>query len=103
MLPETIKNEIIEKIQKVSSPIRIILFGSYAYGQPKNGSDIDILIIEKGITSKVQEINKFITALKGIPFPKDIVVASPEEYDFYSKEAGSLFRTISEKGTVIYG
>jgi len=101
--PEPVIKLIIEKIKKVSSPIRIILFGSYAYGVPENGSDIDLLIIKKNITSKIAEINKAVTALKEIPFPKDILVASPEEYDFYSKEAGSLYRTIAEKGTVIYG
>jgi hypothetical protein len=41
--------------------------------------------------------------LKDIPFPKDIIVASQAEYDFYSQEAGSIFRTVSEKGLVIYG
>lgn len=103
MLPEHIKTAIIEKIKKVSSPIQIVLFGSYACGTPKSGSDLDILIVENDIASKVDEINKFITALKEIPYPKDIIVASQEEYDFYSKEAGSIYRTIAEKGTVIYG
>jgi predicted nucleotidyltransferase len=103
MLHDSLKNRIVERIKSVSSPVRVILFGSYAYGSPRPGSDIDILVIEEKINSKMAEINKLLTALRDIPFPKDIIVASQDEYDFYSKEAGSVFRTVAEKGVVIYG
>lgn len=103
MLSELLKSTIIEKIKKVCSPVSIILFGSYIYGTPDQNSDIDILILEREIKSKVEEINKVISALRDIPYPKDIVVATLDEYEFYRKEAGSIFRTISEKGEVIYG
>jgi predicted nucleotidyltransferase len=84
----------------------VVLFGSYANGSStpdSDISDIDILVIEENINSKLVEINKRLSALKNIPFPKDIIVASQDEYDFYSKEAGSVFRTVAEKGVVIYG
>ena len=103
MLPEAVKTKIIEKIKEVSSPIRIFLFGSYAYGVPDSASDIDIMVIEKSVASKVAESNRLLMALKDIPFPKDIIVASQDEFDFYKKEAGSIFRTVAEKGVVLYG
>lgn len=103
MLPDIIMSRIVSKIKEVSFPVRIILFGSHAYGTPRPDSDIDLVVIENKISSKIMETNKITAALKDIPFPKDIIVASQAEYDFYSKEAGSIFRTVSEKGRVIYG
>jgi len=41
--------------------------------------------------------------LKEIPLPKDIVVASQKEFDFYKTEPGSVFRTIAQKGVLLNG
>jgi uncharacterized protein len=38
---QAFSQQIVEKFQ----PERIILFGSYAYGQPTEDSDVDLLII----------------------------------------------------------
>jgi uncharacterized protein len=38
---EAFSQQIVEKFQ----PERIILFGSYAYGQPNEDSDVDLLVI----------------------------------------------------------
>jgi predicted nucleotidyltransferase len=46
MLPELIKNEIIENLRPLN-PEKVILFGSYAYGSPTNESDIDLYIVTK--------------------------------------------------------
>jgi len=40
-LLETIKNHLIETYK----PLRIFLFGSYAWGEPNNESDIDIAVV----------------------------------------------------------
>jgi len=33
-------------------PEKVILFGSYAYGEPDEHSDVDLLVIRRGITSE---------------------------------------------------
>ncbi len=45
-LPDAIKNQIIEALKPLD-PEKIILFGSYAYGNPHKDSDIDLYIITK--------------------------------------------------------
>jgi len=35
-------------------PMKIILFGSYAYGHPTKDSDLDLLIIKDGEASGIQ-------------------------------------------------
>ena len=36
---------LVQKIIEDFQPQKIILFGSYAYGQPRDDSDIDLLVI----------------------------------------------------------
>ncbi len=45
-LPDEIKNQIIEALKPLD-PERVILFGSYAYGNPNKDSDIDLYIVTK--------------------------------------------------------
>lgn len=103
MLPEAIKARIVRKIKDIASPVRVILFGSYAYGSPKPGSDIDIVVVLEKSVSKMRDSDIIGRALRDIRIPKDIIVTTREEYDFYRKEPGSIFRTIAEKGITIYG
>jgi len=43
---KTILLEIIEKLRREYKPLRTILFGSYAYGNPTEDGDIDLLILK---------------------------------------------------------
>ena len=45
---------------------------------------------------------KLYKILSGINLPKDIIVSSLEEFDFYKHEPGSVFKTINEKGVLLY-
>ncbi len=101
-LSQEIKNDIKIKILSVVKPVKIVLFGSYAYGKATEDSDIDILVIEKEVVSKMEEKRKIRSSLKDIEYPKDILVVSEEEYNFYSSKFGSIFKEINEKGEVLW-
>lgn len=102
MLTSEQKNAIVEAITKVASPRAVILFGSEATGTASDHSDIDIAVIKDTVTSKVRESVELWRALKFIRRANDIIVVSVGEYDYYKKQAGSIFRTIAETGTVLY-
>ncbi len=66
------------QIAREFKPDRIILFGSYAYGQPGNDSDVDILVVLpfKGKpVRKAIEIRNKVNA--GVPL--DLIVRTPEQ------------------------
>ena len=102
MLTPEQKIALVEAITRTSSPRTIILFGSEADGTAGYDSDIDIAVIKDSVTSKVRESVELWRALKFIKRAKDIIVASVDEYDYYRKQAGSIFKTIAERGTVLY-
>ena len=99
------KDELCSKIVKVLKPlkpIKIILFGSYAYGKPNKNSDLDICVVEKDYNNKWENKKKIDELLDFIDMPKDILNPKVDEYEFYKKEYGSVYKDIEEKGIVLW-
>ena len=92
----------IAKRLKPLKPLRIILFGSYAYGTSTENSDIDICIVKKKVKSKIEEKRKARKLLRDIPIAKDILIPSKSEYDFYKDEYGSVYMDIDKKGKLVW-
>jgi len=102
MLSKKLQGEIVTRIVDAIHPLKIILFGSHAYGNTSPDSDVDLVVVTETPLPKRQTSVALWNLLGSIPLPKDIIVASREEFEFYSHEAGSVMRTANEKGVVIY-
>ena len=102
MVSEKILFEIANKIGEKIKPVKIILFGSYAYGTPNKDSDIDLCVIEKTYKSKIAEKSKIREIIGEIDFPLDILVPDLEEYEFYKNEINSVYNDIEKKGKVLW-
>ena len=53
----TISAEVVEKLKSEYKPLRVILFGSYAFGNPTEDSDRDLLILKN--TNK-RRVDRFV-------------------------------------------
>ena len=76
-IPETVIHDLARHIAEQFHPRRIILFGSYAYVQPRPESDVDLLVIMETPLKESQqaiEIRRNIDALFGI----DLLVYTPQ-------------------------
>ena len=75
-------------------PEQVILFGSYAYGEPTQDSDVDLLVVksirEGRVKDKVAIRRAWWPLLVGkSPLPFDILLETPEEYaDSRSQQSG---------------
>ena len=95
-----IKN-LTSQIAREFNPDRIILFGSYAYGQPGNDSDVDILVVLpfKGKpVRKAIEIRNQVNA--GVPL--DLIVRTPEQVADRVAQNDWFMREILERGHTLY-
>ncbi len=101
-LSKEIRDEIVKKILEKVKPKKIILFGSYAYGEPTKYSDIDLLIVEENVQSKIKEKLIIKELLKDIKIPKDILVVSEGEYEFYKDDFGSVIKEACDKGAELW-
>jgi uncharacterized protein len=98
---DMIETWIVEKLKPLN-PVRIILFGSYAYGKPTDDSDLDICVIKIEVNSKIKERKEIRDRLKDITIAKDILIPTLEEYEFYKNQFGSVFMDIERKGKVLW-
>src|SRR3989337_1738991 len=65
------------KIADAVHPEKIILFGSFAYGQPTPDSDVDLLVIMDSDLSAHARSVQVSEILNPRPFPVDIIVRTP--------------------------
>jgi predicted nucleotidyltransferase len=94
--------EVRKRIVEAFDPHRIILFGSYAYGQPTPDSDIDLLIVMESDERPAARAMQVSRLLRPRPFPMDILVRTPEEIQ-HRLEIGDYFiREVLERGRVLY-
>jgi predicted nucleotidyltransferase len=69
----------IQRIVEAVQPIKIVLFGSYAYGTPTPDSDVDLLVILETSASRVERYAMISDVLRPRQFPVDILVKTPDE------------------------
>lgn len=95
---------------KELKPYKVILFGSYANGNPTKDSDLDVAVIldsdkiletfkermdrRRPITRAVREVNYKIAM--------DIIVYSKAEIDYLIREGNDFVKEIENNGKVLY-
>lgn len=104
MTSKEIKEEIREMAYKIAEqfqPEKIILFGSQAWGEPGEDSDVDLFVIKE-----TDNTRKLAAEIDGSLFPRqiplDIIVYQPEQFE-RRLEAGDMFvKDVVENGNVLY-
>ena len=102
MITEKQINEIIKRVVDNYHPDKIILFGSYAYGNPTKDSDIDLLIIKDDPASKIERHRKVRSFLWDILVPMDVIVKTNEEFNKYKNIIGTIIYPAAKYGKVVY-
>lgn len=94
--------QIVERIVKEYQPEKIILFGSWAWGNPGPDSDVDILVVKETNRSTREVAREIDGAIFPRPFPLDLIVYSPQQIE-KNKTSGDFFiRNILTKGKTLY-
>lgn len=105
MVSEIVINELVERIKQFD-PDKIILFGSYAYGNPTEHSDVDIFVV-KNDEPELRDMRISIrSSLFDIYYNKkfeiDLFVDNEDNIN-YRKSIGDMFYDeLTMKGKVLY-
>lgn len=101
---QSLLREVVEVLAAEYQPERIILFGSYAYGEPDATSDIDLLILketDKSFPKRWAEVCELAAEIVGtIPFSP--MVLTPTELEERRAKGDQFFGEILRKGKVLY-
>jgi predicted nucleotidyltransferase len=99
------RKEIGQMVRRIVSrfhPETIILFGSHARGDAGPDSDVDLLVVMPFLGSKLEKQLEIRLALRNIHIPKDIVVTTPEEFQWRKEIPGTIERPAAREGRVLY-
>jgi predicted nucleotidyltransferase len=90
-----------EQIVRAVRPQKIILFGSYAYGQPDVDSDVDLLVVMPFEGHPAYQATKIRSLIKS-PVPLDLLVRTPQFIARRLAMEDFFMQDIVEQGKVIY-
>jgi predicted nucleotidyltransferase len=99
--PEAIQ-AVADRIAEMFNPDKIILFGSYAYREPKPWSDVDLFVVMETPEGDLAQTLAISRSLSPHPFGLEIIVHSPQVLA-QAVAAGDFFiEEILTRGKVLY-
>lgn len=101
-LDQSLIDEIVRRILSVAQPDRIILFGSHARGEARDGSDIDLLVLERTPGNTRHESVRIRAALRGLGWPIDVIVMATDWFEASRSVIGALAYPADTEGRVVY-
>lgn len=96
--------KIVEVLVVEYRPESIILFGSYAYGEPDSASDVDLLILketDKSFPKRWAEVCELVADIVGTT-PFSPLVLTPTELEERRAKGDQFFEEILAKGRTLY-
>jgi predicted nucleotidyltransferase len=92
---------VVKQITQHFQPEQIILFGSYAYGQPRPGSDVDMLVV---LDTSLKETEQSVRICQAIDyhFGLDLIVRTPATVSKRLALGDPFLHEIINQGTVLY-
>ena len=99
--------EMVDRIAREVQPEQVYLFGSWARGDARKDSDVDILVVEREDfgpnRSRLHEINRISRALSSLRIPTDILLYSSGEYAKWRDSINHIVGHCEREGRLLYG
>lgn len=102
LVPRALLRAITKRIVEAVHPERVILFGSYAYGEPTLDSDIDLLVVMKSTKRPIENAERISRLFPDRRFGMDIMVRTPRQLRECLKLGDYFMKEITEQGSVLY-
>ena len=100
-IPQEVIDQVVQQIVEKFKPQKIILFGSYARGNPRPESDVDLLIV---LDTPLKESKQSLEIRRhlGVMFGLDLVVYTPQHLIDRVEMGDWFLRDILKEGKVLY-
>lgn len=95
--------EVVRRIVAAVDPDRIILFGSYAQGTPREYSDLDLLVVKSDLSNPMDLAEEIYGLFWDKAIAIDIRVSSPDRIERELAYGNSFLRKqVLERGKTVY-
>ena len=91
-----------DAIAREFRPEKIILFGSHAYGQPTEDSDVDLMVVMPFRGHPIDQAFRICNRLEHPGFPMDLLVRSPSQLVKRQAMGDFFIREILDRGALLY-
>lgn len=99
-LLETATRRLVAEFQ----PEQIWLYGSHAWGEPRDDSDVDLLVVvPQSDETPIRRSQRAHRCLRGLRMPKDVLVETRQEVDRMKARTTSIENLILTRGRRLYG
>jgi uncharacterized protein len=101
---EDLIKEITRRLTAEFHPEEVWLFGSHAWGEPREGSDLDLLVVvPQSDEPPVRRAQRAHRCLRGVEAALDVLVKTRADLERYRRVPSSLEALILRHGRLIYG
>ena len=104
---ESVRSEFeryISYISKMDGVLRIYLFGSHAYGEPNEFSDIDLFVVVRDGVDTIKIAQRISLGLCDRQFPIDVLVDKESDFnELIEPDRVTLQREVNERGVLVFG
>ncbi len=85
-------------------PDQVWLYGSHAWGNPHDDSDVDLLVVVPDSNeTPIRRSQRAHRCLRGLRMPKDVLVETRQEVERVKEFKTSLENSILSRGRRLYG
>jgi predicted nucleotidyltransferase len=102
-IDQELLDETVRRIVTALQPETIYLYGSHAYGQPHQDSDVDLFVVvdDSDLPPHRRAVAVY-RALRGLYLPAEVKVATRAEFERRAQWSSSVERAVLDKGKVLY-
>ncbi|HXX23872.1 MAG TPA: nucleotidyltransferase domain-containing protein [Terriglobia bacterium] len=102
MIDEATINRAVNLLRQAAPDSTIIVFGSCARGQITEDSDLDVLVVEPTLCSRLEEMVRLRRVLRPLGIPADVLVASKEAFDYWTDTPSTIYYEVAREGRVFH-
>lgn len=105
MNPKTVDKKIQDVVDKIVlefKPEKVILFGSHAWGEPTEDSDVDLFIVKNSAVPRRQRQRDLRFRMYPPDLPLDLLVYTPNEIQQRLAIGDFFVRDVIDNGKILY-
>jgi predicted nucleotidyltransferase len=101
-IPQQAIDDVVRQIAENFNPRKIILFGSYAWENPRPDSDVDLLVVMETELKETKQALLIDQSLNRDLFGLDLIVYTPKTLEKRIAMGDSFLKEITTKGKILY-